>query len=77
MTTVSDRLTTHLVKINGRPCKKCTANHAAICQHSKRQIVPGDLIYRPLHNKIGREARWLASEIEAIEWGMKPKRREP
>jgi len=68
VTIVSDRLTTHLVKINGRPCKKCTATKATTCMHSKRTIEPGDLIYRPIIDNTGwRGNRWLASEIEQLE----------
>jgi len=67
MTTVTDRIGKRLVKIDGRPCVKGAARKETICKHSKRTIEAGDVIYRPIDNRIGRHDRWLASEIEKLE----------
>lgn len=67
MTTVGRRIHEGLVFINDEPCTKTKARKATTCVHSRRPINPGDKVYRPLGNSSIRSARWLASEIEAIE----------
>lgn len=67
MTEVGRRISPELVFINGEPCTKTNARKATSCVHSRKQIRPGDPIYRPMGNSSTRSARYLAAEIEAIE----------
>lgn len=66
-TIVGRRIAPQLVYINGDPCSKTTARKATTCVHSRKPINLGDEIYRPLGNSSTRSARYLATEIEAIE----------
>jgi hypothetical protein len=64
---IGRRIAPELIIINGEPCTKTIARKAATCVTSRKPIKPGDLVYRPLGNSSTRSARYLASEIEAIE----------
>lgn len=66
-TVVGRRIAPELVYINGEPCTKTAARKATTCVYSRKPIIPGDAVYRPLGNSSIRSARWLAAEIEAIE----------
>ena len=71
-TTVGLRVAAGLVFINGEPCSKTTARKPTTCVHSLKSIKPGDVVYRPLGNSSTRSARYLASEIEALETRTSP-----
>jgi hypothetical protein len=66
-TTVGRRIHECLVYINGEPCLRATARKETTCCASRKPIKKGDLVYRPLGNSATRSARYLASEIAAIE----------
>lgn len=66
-TVISGRISSGLVTINGMPCSRVVAAKETKCHHSHKPIKRGDAVYRPIGNPKQRSARWLASEIEAIE----------
>lgn len=67
MTTVGRRISAQLVYINGEVCTRTVARKPTTCVHSLKKISRGDSIYRPLSNSSTRSARYLASEVEALE----------
>lgn len=72
MTILGRRISPELIVINGQPCTKTTARKATTCISSRKPIKPGDAVYRPFGNSSTRSARYLASEIEAIEARARP-----
>jgi hypothetical protein len=50
--------------IDGEPWIRCVARHEAVCYATKRPILPGVTVYRPMRSTKLRYRRILASYIE-------------